>query len=251
MLERYVGDMTDLSLEELRNFAGWMNSILGYSPTIIGGWAVYFHSPGLGSIDIDVVLPSWEIKDRVINKYLAANGYEVRRKAFGVWEIVKFLVPGEEGSETYLDVCTLQDKNIVHGSGVEVPWSIATEWQREVEIEDGRIYIPDPEPLLVLKAKAAWDRNFDVLSGDPDEFKKDKVKKDRYDIISLLKTCDLRFEVVEEIIGKYGFSECFSSALSEAMVDKDALGLHDLGPSERKEIEKKFEKMMMIVQGNE
>jgi hypothetical protein len=97
-MERYNEKWMDLSLAELENFARWMNDILGYHPTIIGGWAVYFYNPSMGSIDIDVILPSWEMRDRIINMYLKNNGYELREKAFGESEWVKLLEPDNPDS---------------------------------------------------------------------------------------------------------------------------------------------------------
>ena len=104
---RYKKKWTDLTLKELKNFVKWMNDILGYHPIIIGGWAIYFYSPKMGSRDVDVVLPSWEMRDRIINSYLKNNGYEQRQIAFGVNEWIKLLDPEDPTSETYLDVCTL------------------------------------------------------------------------------------------------------------------------------------------------
>jgi hypothetical protein len=222
-MERYNEKWMDLSLTELENFAKWMNDILGYHPTIIGGWAVYFYNPSLGSIDIDVVLPSWEMRDRVINKYLKNNGYELREKAFGEEEWVKFLEADNQDSETYLDVCTRQDKNMVHGRDIEVPWSIAFDHQREQKVKSADIFIPDPEPLLILKVKAAWDRNYDIEKTGGSPFLKDKVKKDRWDILSLLSHYEMDQEIINEILLGTEFKECFNDALGRAISDKDIL----------------------------
>lgn len=213
----------ELSLKELESFAKWMNDILGYHPTIIGGWAVYFYTPSLGSIDIDVILPSWDMRDRIINMYLKNNGYELREKVFGEVEWVKLLEPDNPDSETYLDVCTLQDKNFVHGIDREVPWSIAFEWQRDYKVKSADIFIPDPEPLLVLKVKAAWDRNYDIEKTGGDSFLKDKVKKDRLDILSLISKYDMRQDIINKIVLENKFNECFDDALGKAMSDEDIL----------------------------
>jgi hypothetical protein len=210
----------DLSLKELENFAKWMNDILGYQPTIIGGWAVYFYNPTLGSIDIDVLLPTWEMRDRIINKYLKNNGYELREKAFGEAEWVKLLETDNPDSDTYLDVCTIQDKNLVHGKDIEVPWSIAFEWQKSKKVKSGEIYIPDPEPLLVLKVKAAWDRSYDIEKSGGSLFLKDKLSKDRLDILSLISNCDIRQDIIKEIVLRYEFKGCFEDALGRIISDQ-------------------------------
>lgn len=222
-LGRYNKKWMDLSLAELENFAKWMNDILGYHPTIIGGWAVYFYNPTLGSIDIDVILPTWEMRDRIINMYLKNNGYELREKAFGEAEWIKLLETDNPDSETYLDVCTQQDKNLVHGRDIEIPWSIAFEWQRSKKLQNGEIFIPDPEPLLVLKVKAAWDRSHDIEKSGGSPFLKDKVRKDRLDILSLLSKYDMRQDIINKIVLEYEFKECFDDALGRAISDQDIL----------------------------
>jgi len=241
---RYKKKWTDLTLDELKNFAKWMNDILGYHPIIIGGWAVYFYSPKMGSRDIDVVLPSWEMRDRIIDSYLKNNGYEQRQIAFGVNEWVKLLDPEDTTSETYLDVCTLQDKNMVRGMDFEVPWSIAREWQRGMELEGLEIYIPDPEPLLVLKVKAAWDRFYKITKEGKNGFLKDKLRKDRFDIISLLFECELRRDIIDEIVSMHEFKECFVDALSRAISDNEILGRFDLEEENIKDLNDKVKEII-------
>jgi len=228
LFSRYDQMWTDLSLAELKNFARWMNRIIGYNPLIIGGWAVYLHSPGLGSRDIDVLLPSWEVRDRIVTQYLINNGYQLREKTFGTKEWVKYLIPNDEASETYLDICTLQDSNRIHGRDGEVPWSVATRWQKAVAVGDAEVFIPEPEPLLVLKAKAAWDRTYDLTISGGNVFLGDKVRKDRYDVLSLVRTCTIDQERLKTILDEYDFTECFHSAMEGAIMDKDAVGQHRL-----------------------
>lgn len=223
ILGRYGKKWTDLTLKELKNFTKWMNDILGYHPIIIGGWAVYFYCPKMGSRDIDVVLPSREMRDRIINSYLKNNGYELRPIAFGEAEWVKLLDPEDPTSETYLDVCTFQDKNMVKGKEIEVPWIIARDWQTGKDLEGTEIYIPDPEPLFVLKVKAAWDRHFKITKEGKNGFLKDKLRKDRYDIISLLSECQLKQDIINEITFKYEFKECFEDALGRAISDQEVI----------------------------
>jgi hypothetical protein len=175
------------------------------------------------------VLPSWASKDRVINMYLANNGYEIRKRTFGSDEWVKYLVPGDVSSETFLDVCTQQDKNIIHGRKGEVPWDIACKWQRAVKVGTAEVFVPDPEPLLVFKAKAAWDRSYDLRSDVRSDFLKDKVRKDRFDILSLLLTCQFDTSRLKGILRDCRFGECFSDAIERAVMDADALSQQDLG----------------------
>jgi hypothetical protein len=43
MRELYSKEITDPSLKELKEFAGWYNEKVGNYPIIVGGWAVYIN----------------------------------------------------------------------------------------------------------------------------------------------------------------------------------------------------------------
>ncbi len=230
--ERYTDRWTRLSYLEMVNFTGWMNELFGYYPTIIGGWAVHMLSPrGFGSRDIDVVIPTWEMKYRVVDEYLRANGYVLVTKAFGVKEWIKELVPGDPDSVTYLDICTLADRNLVHGMDIEIPWRISQEIQQIMEIEGHRLYIPRVEALLLLKSKAAWDRNYDIQSGGPNPFLSDKLKKDRFDILSLLNSCEVDIDLLCDLTSKYGFNAPLKDVMIKALSEQEVLD----------ELQKRFE----------
>ncbi len=243
---RYDNKWTELSLKELANFAKWMNEILGHHPIIIGGWAVYFYNPtGLGSRDVDVIFPTWEMRDRVATLYLVNNGYELKRRAFGEAEWIKLLEPDNPDSETYLDICTLQDKNLVHGRKLEIPWSIATRWRHSVTMEGEEIFIPDPEPLLVLKVKAAWDRNYDLMKKGGDTFLSDKIRKDRFDILSILSKCEINRNIVAEIVLKHEFKELFVETLGRVFSDYEVIERHGFTEHEIAVLEDKIKKIFI------
>lgn len=237
--QRYGKNWTDLSLNELVNFARWMNKIIGYHPTIIGGWAVYLYNPVMGSRDIDVLLPSREIKEKVINLYLANNGYELRDKAFGEAEWVKYLEPGNPDSETYLDTCTFQDKNLVHGTNIEIPWVMANKWQRRKRFMGTDIFVPAPEPLLILKSKAAYDRGYELAKTGL-AYYRDKLRKDRSDILALILRCEFDGEIVAEIVTECNFKKYFLDVIGQVLSDKDALKRHDLKGMMVKKLEDKI-----------
>ena len=206
-----------------------MNRFVGYSPSIIGGWAVHFYNPGgLGSTDIDVVLPDRTARDKVVTAYLATNGYVLRKRAFGESEWVKEFMVGEKNIDHYLDICTLQDKNLVHGRDIEVPWAIAMADQKKVRVGKSELFIPAPEPLLLLKLKAAWDRSFDIASGGGTPYLRDKLAKDRFDILSLLVKCRINAEKMSRMAAECRFGECARDALSRAVADQAVIDRHGL-----------------------
>ena len=112
---------------------------------------------------------------------------------------------------------------MVKGMDIEVPWSIAREWQRGMELEGLEIYIPDPEPLFILKVKAAWDRYYKITKEGKNGFLKDKLRKDRYDIISMLSVCQLKQDIINEIVLKYEFKEFFIYNSNRVYQEESAL----------------------------
>lgn len=200
-----------------------------------------YNQKGFGSRDIDVIIPTREMKHRVIDQYLANNGYKIVKKAFGEMEWIKELEPGNEDSITYLDVCTLEDLNIVHGSNVIVPWDIAIKWQILKNIDGIEFYIPSPEPLLVLKAKAAWDRNHDIQTSGGNPFLKDKVVKDRFDILSIIDNCEVDKEILHEILRETNFTKYFKDAIVKAISDNVAKEAHFLSKKKLDVMEEKIE----------
>jgi len=146
---------------------------------------------------------------------------------------VKELVAGERRIEHFLDICTLQDRNPVHGRDLEIPWAIATREQRTVRIGKSELFIPEPEPLLVLKLKAAWDRAYDISSGGGTPYLRDKLGKDRFDILSLLLRCDIKSDSFRRLASG-DFAGCANDALSRAVSDRAALDRHGLDTSGRK-----------------
>ena len=240
--------MTDLSFQELGRFAGWMNRFVGYSPSIIGGWAVHFYNPGgLGSTDIDVVLPDRAARDRVVTAYLATNGYVLRKRAFGESEWVKELMVGEKKIDHYLDICTLQDKNLVHGRDIELPWAIAMADQKKVRVGKSELFIPGPEPLLLLKLKAAWDRSYDIASGGGTPYLRDKLGKDRFDILSLLVKCRINTEKVHRMAIEFHFGECARDALSRAVADQAVIDRHGLESRRIRGLKRKADEVIRAI----
>src|SRR3990167_6007419 len=73
MQELYGPTITDPSLKELGEFAKWYNEKLGNYPIIVGGWAVYCYTKGLGSKDIDVVFLGEATKHMTLFDYFRSK----------------------------------------------------------------------------------------------------------------------------------------------------------------------------------
>lgn len=196
-----------------------------------------YNPTGFGSRDIDVVIPTREMKEKVIDLYLFNNGYEIRKRAFGEMEWIKELEPDNPNSITYLDVCTTEDRNLVHGGDLEIPWKIAYDNRNLKDIDGVKIYVPKPEALFLLKVKAAWDRDYDIQNSGGNAFLRDKVIKDRFDIISLLKSCPLNHNILKGFLDELGFDRQFKDAVARSLSDEMAVKAHSLSDHELKTLE--------------
>ncbi|MDO8537998.1 MAG: hypothetical protein Q7S21_03885 [archaeon] len=62
----YDKEITQKSFKELESTIKWFN-IHGFHPIIIGGWVAYYYVKGIGSRDIDLILPKEALP--ILNTY--------------------------------------------------------------------------------------------------------------------------------------------------------------------------------------
>lgn len=223
----YYEELSTATYQELGRVGQWFNRFVGYHPVLIGGWAVHYYNPaGLGSRDVDLVFPDRKIKDRVVNQYLMTQGYERERRSEFEEEYVLLVKTSKRVERVYLDVVTVQDANRVHGSDVELPWRLALDHNRPARIGETDFYVPDPEILLLLKAKAALDREYDAKRAYDPFYLQQKSWKDYYDMASLLKHCEFDVRLIERILAKHGFESHFSKAVRSLSRKRTVLDRH-------------------------
>ncbi len=103
MKELYSNAVTDPSLRELEEFASWYNEKVGNYPIIVGGWAVYCYTKGMGSKDIDVVFLGDAAKHRTLFDYFRAHAYTERSRTFFDKEFVKLVKNQGKEVEVIID----------------------------------------------------------------------------------------------------------------------------------------------------
>jgi len=189
------------SYNELVSLLKWF-SLFGSIPTIIGGWAVYFHNSYFGSIDIDIVGPSHQGRFiDLIERYERTHGYEfIAKDAFGL-EVTSrkpLIEKGKIMGYMEIDACTFEDpkpSSFHEDPDKQLPYSLTTDkrYQREVKLEDDAVcYAPSKPLLLLYKIKAARDRAYDlktkgtIMEPAKAESLRGKLTKDRADILALL-----------------------------------------------------------------
>lgn len=223
----YYEELTTATYQELLRVGGWFNQMFGYHPLLVGGWAIYYYNPaGLGSRDVDLIFPDRKLKDRVVNQYLMTHGYERERRSEFEEEYVLLVRTSRGVERVYLDVATVQDPNRVHGADVELPWKLAFDHQRLAKIGDAEFYVPSPEVLILLKVKAAVDREYDAAHVfDPFSLQQ-KSWKDYYDVTSLLKACEFDTALIASLVKAHRFEPYFQKGLGSLSRKRSVLDRH-------------------------
>lgn len=187
MKELYAGEITDPSLKELETFAKWYNDKIGNYPVIVGGWAVYCYTKGLGSKDIDVVFPGDASKHATLFAYFAQHGYIERSRTFFDKEFVKPVKSKGREVEIIIDAVSANRTIIFEGKKARLPWSWAAKHSVKHKLGNATIYIPTIELLLVYKLGAILGRSYNLRTGLDFDYYKSKLWKDVYDVLSLSK----------------------------------------------------------------
>lgn len=187
--------LIESSLEELGSIFSWSARRPGDGRLIlIGGWAVYVYNPYYGSVDIDLVSNS-RTRQRLTNFLIAERGFS-RERRLGMEERKLFKEIG--GRKIDIDFGSLEAEDRFEGRSETLPMNILENRTVGRRLSSFDVEVPEISTLLVMKCKAAWDRNERLKnrsSIDP-PWDRAKLVKDLSDIISLLEsgeTFDIRF----------------------------------------------------------
>ena len=187
MKELYGRDITEPSLKELEEFALWYNEKLGNYPILVGGWAVYCYTKGLGSKDIDVVFLGDKAKHVTLFDYFRSHGYSERTRTFFDKEFVKIVKNKNNEVEIIIDAVSSNRIIIFEGRKTRLSWDLAVRNSVKHKIGDATVYIPTLELLLTYKLGAILGRNINLRTGLDTNYYRSKLWKDVYDVISLSK----------------------------------------------------------------
>lgn len=185
MKEIYDPAITNPSLTELEEFAVWYNEKIGNYPVIVGGWAVYFYTKGLGSKDIDVVFAGDAAKHQTLFAYFHSHGFKDRPRSLFDREFYKDRKAGSRTVEVIIDAVSQGRTIIFEGRKARLPWAWAFKHSVEHKVGKATVLIPIVELLLVYKLGAILGRNDNLKTGIDFEHYRSKVWKDVYDVVSL------------------------------------------------------------------
>ncbi len=202
MANFYDNEITNVSFQELQNFLTWMNR-RGSFPTIIGGWAVYAYEGGLGSRDIDVVMPDTTTINQLLeDEYFLQNQFQVVKKGFIPDHYRKVVQTKQGDADIIFDVFNAENpREDSEGLGISLQWSWTLEFQEQKQIEKLDLYVPKRELLIILKIIAALGRT-EELRTRSDLRLISKIWKDYRDIAILAYNKNLDNEFLKEYLKK-------------------------------------------------
>ena len=165
---------------------------MGFYPTVIGGWAVYYHTEYQKSQDIDIVMPDEESFYKFFEfDFFRKRGYDDQQKGTDYQHYGKPTTDSNSNPATiHLDVMYGDRSRIIRGLNIRKDYSWVLDNRDEVEFEGNKMYIPVIELLLTLKIIAALERGYDLKYEDNLEIRaqyESKIKKDYLDVASLIK----------------------------------------------------------------
>ena len=202
--EYYDPEITSKSREELNKFVNRLNDTMGYYPTVIGGWAVYYYTEDNMSQDIDIVIYGEETYYKhIVPDYFEKFGFTERNLGSTSARYHKDIVLNDGRKETiHFDVMLGDIVNEIKGLKIKKDWKLILENQKEVKFDGGKMYVPIPEALITFKIIAAQERKYDMRYESDDEqisWYQGKIRKDYLDIAGLTKISGLNKEKLEEL----------------------------------------------------
>lgn len=217
--QKYRKEITSVSFTELKELTRYLNKVFKYSPLVIGGWAVYYYTRGLGSLDIDLVMPSKQSIVTYIGNYCKTHGYKETSARFRA-NYKKIIQAENEVKTIDLDIFCFKDKNtLAENEQIEVPWVLGDknfeEWCME---ENVTARVPEKEVLLLYKVQALRGRTHKLRHALISEALRNrmqsKIWKDKQDIQNLLKL-ELNQEKLNHLLKETGFKELFEKTINE------------------------------------
>jgi len=215
-MERIARD----SLEELKAIFSWVNereSSLKHPITIlVGGWAVHSYNDYWGSIDIDIITNSRTKK--ALKKYLLDH-----RDYHPDPETTNSVFRETAGGKVVIDIAN-RGEDRFEGKGDALYLSVVDGRTETGDIEGVKVPVPNRSVLLMMKIKAAWDREWrfkNDRSDDPDR-DSSKIIKDHSDILALIDIEDGYSQLDLDLLGGFFRDHPFLESVLDSLSDSRA-----------------------------
>ena len=218
--------IADKSLEELKVIFEWVQGreadLTDSRIVLVGGWAVYAYNQYWGSVDIDLITNN--ITRRSLRKFLLdEHNFHPDPESISVFKdttagkvIIDFANRGDdpfEGNHGSLNLGRVDGNTEIRSIGIQ------------------EIPVPSRSVLLMMKIKAAWDRNWRHERGiSPDlDWELSKIIKDYSDILALIDPdkggMDLDVDQMGEFFATHEFIKPVLDRISESQAAAEKYGI--------------------------
>jgi hypothetical protein len=243
------GALVEASYKELVNFVRYFRHF--GTPVIIGGWAVFFYNPYYGSVDVDVVGPSFKgTFNEIIEGYEMSNGYVITKRDPLGTEILAsktiYSSTGKKIGDMEIDACSYEQPGVDkfhEDRSKTLPYALCEKdgCKQEANIaKDCVCYVPSKPLLTLFKVKARRDRAYDIATRGPTmsssnlEWLRSKAVKDGSDIISLLDPSGRRamlknkmdYEQMKALASGSNITDLVKETLQDVLKDGRSLSLY-------------------------
>ncbi len=210
----------------------------GVSPRaiLVGGWAVYAYNSYFGSYDIDLVTNS-DTKGSLMYYLRTERGFEKYKSPLtgeiGVIQIIP------TGQLIHIDFATLDGHDTFEGTGERISMNELVSSARVIRPGGWWLPLPDRNALLIMKLKAAWDRQWRLEMEKSEDAGRDEEKliKDLADILAIIDSEADTAPLDIDIIGRYlNDHPQLRGVLERVVVDRRGYDFYDrdAGPVRRK-----------------
>jgi len=151
---------------------------------LVGGWAVYAYNPYQGSYDIDLITNS-STRGSLMHLLTSKRGFVKEPDPFSGRKGV--VLETARGRPIRIDFAYRSKTDPFEGTGDELSMSLVTDNSAVVDVGGWRIPLPSRTILIVMKAKAAWDRRWRLDNGKSRNpvLEEEKLAKDGADIMAI------------------------------------------------------------------
>jgi len=199
----------------------------------VGGWAVYAYNPYQGSYDIDLITNS-STRGSLMHLLTSKRGFVKEPDPFSGRKGV--VLETARGRPIRIDFAYRSKTDPFEGTGDELSMSLVTDNSAVVDVGGWRIPLPSRTILIVMKAKAAWDRRWRLDNGksrDP-VLEEEKLAKDGADIMAIADSFEgaevVGIGLLGKVLEKYPFLRDVLAVVGEDRREVATYG-RDPGPA--------------------
>lgn len=208
------------SLDELKAIFAWVrdreSSLENPVTVLVGGWAVYSYNNYWGSIDIDLITNNR--KKKSLKKFLLDH-----RDYHPDPETANSVFKDTIHGQVVIDIAN-RGEDRFEGHSNSLGLDVVDERAEIRDIEDQEVIVPSRTVMLMMKFKAAWDRDWRIRNDRSDDPDHDRFKliKDHSDILALSDPLKGGDDIDIQLLGSYFSQYSFAGKVFDDIIGSNS-----------------------------